>query len=128
MTDTVLVLISYDRQKDVYGVERNGTPIRREVFAQVESVGRNEFFAAGQSGIRPDYRFRVFVSEYNGERECEYNGERYTIYRTYQPEAYIRHNNHSTREGSVTTNAYINDADRVELYAGRRVGLSGSQD
>lgn len=128
MTDAVLTLISYTRQKDAYGVERDNLPVRREVFAQVESVGRSEFFAAGQNGIRPDYRFRVFASEWHGERECEYNGERYAIYRTYQPDAYIRHNNYSTREGSITTNAYVGDADRVELYAGKRVGVNGAQD
>lgn len=126
MTEAALTLISYDRQLDPYGVQKPGAPIRREIFAQVESIGRNEYFAAGQNGIRADYRFRVFAAEYHGERECEYNGERYTIYRTYQPDAYARHNNYSTSEGSVTRNSYVSDADRVELYAGKRVGINGS--
>lgn len=126
MTEAALTLIAYGRQQDQYGVQKPGTLIRREIFAQVESVGRNEYFAAGQNGIRADYRFRVFAAEYHGERECEYNGERYTIYRTYQPDAYARHNNYSTSEGSVTRNSYVSDADRVELYAGTRVGINGS--
>lgn len=125
MTEAALTLIAYDRQPDQYGVQKPGTLIRREIFAQVESVGRNEYFAAGQNGIRADYRFRVFAAEYHGERECEYNGERYTIYRTYQPDAYARHNNYSTNEGSVTRSSYVSDADRVELYAGKRVGING---
>lgn len=126
MTEAALTLIAYDRQLDQYGVQTPGTPIRREIFAQVESVGHNEYFAAGQNGIRADYRFRVFAAEYHGERECEYNGERYVIYRTYQPDAYARHNNYSTHEGSVTRNGYVSDADRVELYAGKRVGINGA--
>lgn len=126
MTEAALTLIAYDRQLDQYGVQKPGTLIRREIFAQVESVGRNEYFAAGQNGIRADYRFRVFAAEYHGERECEYNGERYVIYRTYQPDAYARHNNYSTNEGSVTRSSYVSDADRVELYAGKRVGVNGS--
>lgn len=125
MIDTALTLIGYTRQKDEYGVWRDDMPVRREVFAQAESVGRTEFFAAGQNGLRPEYRFRVFAAEYHGERECEYNGERYAIYRTYQPDAYARHNNYSTTEGSITHNSYVGDADRVELYAGKRVGLNG---
>lgn len=126
MTEAALTLIAYDRQLDQYGVQKPVTPIRREIFAQVESIGRNEYFAAGQNGIRADYRFRVFAAEYHGERECEYNGERYVIYRTYQPDAYARHNNYSTNEGSVTRSSYVSDADRVELYAGKRVGVNGS--
>ena len=130
MTEAALTLIAYDRQLDQYGVQKPGTLIRREIFAQVESVGRNEYFAAGQNGIRADYRFRVFAAEYLpgqfDQRECEYNGERYVIYRTYQPDAYARHNNYSTKEGSVTRSSYVSDADRVELYAGKRVGVNGA--
>ena len=126
MIDAALVLISYTREKDAYGVEHDRVPVRREVFAQVESVSRNEFFAAGQAGIRPEYRFVVFAAEWQGERECEFNGQRYAIYRTYQPDAYTRHENQSTREGSITRSSYVADADRIELYAGRRVGVNGA--
>lgn len=128
MTDTALTLISYTRQLDEYGVARDQQRVAREVFAQVESVGRTEFFAAGQNGIRPEYRFRVFAAEYHGERECEYNGERYAIYRTYQPDAYTRHDNYGTAEGSISHRSYVDDPDRVELYAGKRVSLNGPAD
>ena len=123
MLDGVINLISKTRTVDSYG-RQAATETSREVFAQIESVSRAEFFAAGQNGLTPAYRFIVFTGEYQGERECEYNGVRYSIYRTYQPSAYVRHDNEKTYEGSISRNTNTANADRVELYASRKVGVN----
>ena len=56
---------------------------RRDVYGTVESVGANEFFAAAEVGLKPEYRVTVWSDEYEGESVAELHGRRYTIYRTY---------------------------------------------
>lgn len=80
---TVITLIGRSRQQDEYGVWRDNVETRREVFAQVNSVSRAEFFSAGQTGMKPEYMFAVFFGDYDGEQLVEYNGVTYSIYRTY---------------------------------------------
>lgn len=104
MVDTTITLISpASRVQDAEGVWRTTEPVTREVFAQVGSVSRAEFFSGGQTGFRPEYMFTVFAAEYRGEAVCEYNGKRYAIYRTY----------------------YVPGTDYLELYAQREVGVHG---
>lgn len=124
MVDGIITLISKTSQKDDYG-RTVPTETTRDVFAQIDSVSRAEFFAAGQNGLNPEYRFTVFSGEYNGEREADYNGVRYSIYRTYQPSAYVRHDNSKTHEGSISRNTNSGNNDRIELYASRKVGVNG---
>lgn len=123
MVDGVITLITKTRQTDAYGRQK-ATETKRDVFAQIDSVSRAEFFAAGQNGLNPEYRFTVFSGEWAGEREAEYNGVRYSIYRTYQPSAYVRHDNTKTHEGSISRNTNTGNNDRVELYASRKVGVN----
>lgn len=124
MVDGIITLISKTSQKDDYG-RTVPTETTRDVFAQIDSVSRAEFFAAGQNGLNPEYRFTVFSGEYTGEREADYNGVRYSIYRTYQPSAYVRHDNSKTHEGSISRNTNSGNNDRIELYASRKVGVNG---
>ena len=118
-----MTLIAKVRTVDSYG-RQQATETRRDVLCEVESVSRAEFFAAGQNGLTPDYRFRVFGAEWGGERECEYNGTRYSIYRTYQPSDHVRNNYEITPAGSITR-ARSSVSDYVELYAARKVGVHG---
>lgn len=124
MVDGIITLIAKTRQTDAYG-RTVATETARDVFAQIDSVSRAEFFAAGQNGLNPEYRFTVFSGEYTGEREADYNGVRYSIYRTYQPSAYVRHDNTKTHEGSISRNTNSGNNDRIELYASRKVGVNG---
>ena len=124
MVDGVITLIAKTRQTDAYG-RTVATETTRDVFAQIDSVSRAEFFAAGQNGLNPEYRFTVFSGEYTGEREADYNGVRYSIYRTYRPSAYVRHDNTKTHEGSISRNTNSGNNDRIELYASRKVGVNG---
>ena len=73
---------------------------RRDIFCNLTSVSASEFFAAGEEGLRKEYRAIVFALEYNGEQLAELDGKRYSIYRTYR-----------------------SSGDRLELYLGIKVGL-----
>lgn len=102
MADTVLTLIApAGSVQDADGVWRDTGEETREIFVRADSVGRNEFFAGGQAGFRPELRFTVFADEYQGEAVCEYEGMRYAIYRTY----------------------HVPGTDWLELYAQREVGV-----
>lgn len=54
-----------------------------EVFCNVRSVTRDEFFAASEKGIRPEWRVTMFAPDYNDEETVEFEGKRYIVYRTY---------------------------------------------
>lgn len=79
----VLTLVSTTHIQDIYGVWRTVTQTR-DIFCDVMSVSRDEFFEGGRNGLNPEYRFDVFGPDYEGETVCEYQGLRYAIYRTYQ--------------------------------------------
>lgn len=98
----IIKLIPVAHTKDTSGVERTteGTP--RTVMCQVDSVTRSEFFDGGRNGLNPEFVFRVFFGDYDGERIAEYNGKRYSIYRTYHGRG-----------------------DLIELYAERKGGTNG---
>jgi len=94
----VLTLISETYMPDSMGVQRP-TETSRNVFCDVQSVSLTEWSEGGRAGLNPEYRFTMFVFDYNDEKICEFNGQRYSIYRTY-----------------LTRN------DSIELYAERREG------
>lgn len=103
MADTVITLIKpSERYQDDYGTWRDGEEVRREIFAQMNSVSRNEFFSGGNAGFRPEYQFTVFAAEYDGEDLCEYEGKTYSVYRTY----------------------HVPGTDYLELYVQRKVGTA----
>lgn len=78
----MVTLISVTKEKNAYGIE-SGTESRRDVFVNVQSVTRQEFFDAGQAGLQPQYVFVMFGPDYEGEKIVEYKGKRYSVYRTY---------------------------------------------
>lgn len=80
--DEILTLVSYAYAKDSYGVDRK-TPSTRDVFCQVESVTRMEFYDAGRNGLNPEFKFTVFAGDYAGESVCRFRGLQYSVYRTY---------------------------------------------
>ena len=97
----VLTLIGTTREQDEFGIWRE-TPTSRDVFCQVNSITRSEFFDAGRNGLNPEFMFSMFAGDYGGERVCEYRGQRYSIYRT-----------------------YLGRNDVIELYAERKGGTNG---
>mgnify|MGYP006992127844 FL=1 len=104
MVDTEITLIKpAGREQDTTGVWRTTEPESRTILARMDDVSRAEFFAAGQGGMRAEFRFIVAPIEYEGEAVCEWAGKRYAIYRTY----------------------HVPGTDDLELYVQREVGVYG---
>lgn len=99
----IIKLIGFTKSQDENGVWRK-TPTPRQVYAQVDSVTRDEFYEGGRNGLNPEYRFTMFAYDYQGEDTVEYNGRTYAIYRT-----------------------YLGREDTIELYAERKGGTNGNQ-
>lgn len=76
------------------------TETEHKVFCNVSSVTRAEFFAAGDSGFRPELRVTMFAPDYHGEEICVHNSVRYSVYRT-----------------------FLGSNDMIELYLERKVGV-----
>jgi SPP1 family predicted phage head-tail adaptor len=96
----VITLLGETQTQNEFGVlvpERTS----RDIFCQVDSVTRAEFFEGGRNGLNPEFRFTIFFGDYDGERECIYNGKPYSIYRTYHAKT-----------------------DALELYAERKGGVN----
>ena len=75
------------------------TSTENTVFAYISSVSMDEFYQAGLQGMKPEYRFLIWATEYNGEETLKYNEAVYAIYRT-----------------------YLRDDGRIELYVTLRKG------
>jgi len=97
----VITLIKETQTQDANGVWRKQTA-EREVFCQVNSITRAEFFDAGRNGLNPEYSFSMFFGDYDGERTVRYKGKMYGVYRTYHART-----------------------DRLELYVERKGGTNG---
>lgn len=80
--DHVAYLISERHEPDALG-QQVPVETRREVFCTIGSVQQSEWFAAGQNGLRPQLRLKVFADDYADETLVEVDGVRYAIYRTY---------------------------------------------
>lgn len=80
--------------------ETTDEDVTTTVFATKDPVGRDEFNAAGQMGMKAEYKFTMWAAEYDGQEEVEFDGNRLSIYRTYG----------ARRDG------------KIELYTAERAG------
>ncbi len=103
--DDVLKLISQEYTKDKYGVSKP-TQVYKEIFCEVHSVTKQEFYEAGRNGLNPAFQVTIFAAEYNGESLIEYQGKTYSIYRTY----------------------HVPGTDYMELYIERKGGSNGKNE
>ena len=118
--DDVILLIADGGYYDAYGVYKK-TETSRQVFAQVNSITRAEFFNGGRNGLNPQMMFKVFAGDYEGEKVVEYQGKRYAIYRTYK-------GNKNGYVGPNTSSRQELLSDYIELYVERKAGTDGAQE
>lgn len=99
--------------KEHYEIDELGQRIPRTtarmVYCSITSVTGTEWAAAGQNGIKPEYRVIMFRHDYCGEETVNIGGcvdgcaviggTNYTVYRT-----------------------YFRDTDEMELYLEKRAG------
>jgi len=80
--DHELTLIRQEIEEDELG---NQTPVEVEttILCGLKSVGRNEFYSAAVTGLKPELIFVVHGYEYNGEKVVKFEGSRYRVIRTY---------------------------------------------
>ena len=100
--DNVVSLVKEESARDEYGVERK-TRTAREVFCDVQSATRAEFFGGGRNGLNPEKVLTMFHADYEGETIAEVDGIVYAIYRTFLPSG----------------------SDYIELYLERKGGTNG---
>lgn len=98
---TPITLLATTKTQNAYGVWVE-TQTSRNVFCQVDSVTRAEFFEGGRNGLNPEYRMTMFFGDYEGEKLLVYNGNTYSVYRTFQAKN-----------------------DTIELYVERKGGTNG---
>lgn len=80
------------------------TEERTDVFAKIESVGRAEFFAGAETGLKPEYKISLWLSDYDGQPIAIIRGKRYSVYRT-----------------------YVRDDQKIELYVSDKAGVRGGK-
>lgn len=62
----------------------------RQVFANIQSISRAEWNAAGQQGLTPSWVMTMFAPDYEGEEivsfvpPFEAEAQRFSVYRTFQ--------------------------------------------
>lgn len=79
----VLTLICANYTADEIGNDREST-VETDVFCEVASASRAEFFSAAQAGLRPEYKFKIWAHEYGGQTKVRYDGREFEIYRTFK--------------------------------------------
>lgn len=98
------VVITLVNEQKTYNANRQPiveTISQKDVYAQMRSITRAEWFEAGRNGLKPDICFITNCFDYNGETIVDYDGKRYGVYRT-----------------------FFGRNDSVELYCEKKGGLS----
>ena len=73
------VTITYGDLKEEIRTEGSA----KEVFAELSSITRQEFFTAGAAGLKPSLEAIIYSFEYNDEPIVKIGNKRYSVYRTY---------------------------------------------
>ena len=97
--DTAVKLVSQRYRQNAYGEEIE-KETARSVYAEIDQIGRAEYFKAASLDLAPSFVAKTAAINYKGETILEHAGQRYAIYRT-----------------------FVED-DTVELYCQREAGVS----
>lgn len=74
--------LTSERDEDGY-VTSYDEDSSNEIFAEVKSVTRTEFYNAMRAGVAAEIAFVVNIDEYEAQNVVDYNGKRYYVVRTY---------------------------------------------
>jgi len=85
------------------------TVTQKQVYCNVRSISRDEFYQAGQKGLRPKWAITMFQYDYENEE-------------------YVKMNISNTSTQVLKTyhiyRSYIKNNDEIELYLEETVGIS----
>lgn len=73
-------LMTTNEQRELFGLP----PVEREVWADVRSISRAEFAAAGAAGLKPSLMAVVHACDYGGQTRLRWEGLTLEVYRTYR--------------------------------------------
>ncbi|NOW08054.1 phage head closure protein [Clostridium beijerinckii] len=80
--DYELTLIKHTFKKDEL-MNQIPEEIKTDLYCDLKSIGRNEYYNAASQGLKPEIIFVIHKYEYNGEREILFEENRYKVIRTY---------------------------------------------
>lgn|SRR5690625_1774187 len=84
--------MTYDHElelvKETYVTDDIGNQIpveeKTEVYCNVKSIGRNEFYNASTSDLKPEIVFTIHGYEYDNQNKVIFEGIQYSVIRTYR--------------------------------------------
>ena len=79
-----ITLIAETLTLDSIGNTVPGDPVKTEVWADVRSISRAEFAAAGAAGLKPSLMAVVHACDYGGQTRLRWEGLTLEVYRTYR--------------------------------------------
>ena len=100
--DIIVYLVTKRKGTDEIGQEIDLGTTESEVFATKHSIGQAEFYSAAQAGLEPDFKLRVSVFDYNGEKIVKVDNILYKVYRTFELEADEKIELYCTRSSGIT--------------------------
>lgn len=77
-----LILLGTGYTEDELGNQIPNEP-RNTILCKVNSIGRNEFYSAASSNLKPEIVFTIHKYEYENERKVVFEEQRYSVLRTY---------------------------------------------
>ena len=80
--ETINLISIATTENDMGDIVEVETP--RQVFADKQSIKRNEFYQAAATGLRPELMFVIRTIDYEQEPKLSHNSKTYTIIRTYE--------------------------------------------
>ena len=83
MEEVIKFLKDKGPKYDAIGNAIKQEPDERAVYAEISSIGSNEFFKAAVQSLKASLVFKVFFADYNKEQRVLYCNKEYNIYRTY---------------------------------------------
>jgi SPP1 family predicted phage head-tail adaptor len=84
MNDVIFFPDITSQEDDLGQIVNETEEFIKQVFCEKKSVSSDEFFKAGQNGLKAKYVFIVHLHDYQDETKVKYNEKVYSIYRTYE--------------------------------------------
>ena len=101
----IIYLVTEHETRNEYG-DPEITLTKRDVFADMQSIGEKEFYQAHAVGLQPEIKFKLTdYLDYAGEKLVEYEGELFRVLRTYRPK--------NTTELELTVYREVNQNERT---------------
>lgn len=85
MYDDVITLLGKETYTNIIGQGRKKEQSKRNIFANVISIGQSEFYQAQAKRLKPELKFEIAdYLDYHNEKELVYNNVKYQVLRTYR--------------------------------------------